>query len=71
MEAEDELDLSLETVKFCVSWLLLQVCRNPLYQFVRAWNCHRIKGRNGGIPNQLSANNRTTTIPQIHLGLIP
>ncbi len=63
MEADDELDLSQELVKFCISYIVLHVCRNALLQFVTAWNFHRIMGRNGGIPNLLAGNNRTTTLP--------
>ncbi len=63
LEADDELDLSQELVKFCISYIVLHVCRNALLQFVTTWNFHRIMGRNGGIPNLLAGNNRTTTLP--------
>lgn len=54
MEASGEIDISDNTVKFCVSWTTICVIAPALRAFVQAWNSHRIPGMSGGIPNLLA-----------------
>lgn len=63
MQANGELDLNEEWIKFCVSWVVLEVCRNPIIQFVNLWNFHCISGRTGGVPNELALNSCIARLP--------
>ena len=56
MEANGEIDMSNEITKFCVSSVSIMVISRAIDLFVSSWNCHRIPGRNGGIPNMLAQN---------------
>ena len=37
--------------------------RKPIEDFVQAWNCHRIPGTRGGVPNNLARNSSVTHLP--------
>ena len=50
-----------EITKFCVSWVTIHVMTNAIRSFIQAWNCHRIPGPEGGVPNILAAQNNHTT----------
>lgn len=54
MEVNNEINMQDEVVKFCVSWVSINVLQSPIANFVQSWNNHRIPGRRGGIPNQLA-----------------
>ena len=54
MEDEEVISMRNEVHKFCVSWVTIQVVAPAVTTFVRAWNSHRLPGRNGGIPNELA-----------------
>ena len=56
MEANQIIDMRDETVKFCVSWVTIQVAQPAIVNFIQSWNSHRIPGRAGGIPNHLRRN---------------
>ena len=63
MENAGDIDMTDNVVKFCVSWVTIKTLTPAIEAFVSAWNCHRIPGRNGGIPNMLArANNQVTPI---------
>jgi len=51
-----------DLTRFCVSWVTMWVMRAAIVQFIQAWNCHRIPGPNGGVPNTLACNSATTTL---------
>ena len=51
MEANQIIDMRDETVKFCVSWVTIQVAQPTIVKFVQSWNSYRIPGRAGGLPN--------------------
>ena len=44
MEARDEIDMTNDTIEFCVSWTTINVVKNAVHSFVLAWNAHRIPG---------------------------
>ena len=44
--------------RFCVPWVTIQVIAPAITVFVRAWNSHRLPGRNGGIPHELADRTR-------------
>ena len=54
MEIRDEIDMTNNTIKYCVSWTTINVIMKPTQTFVKDWNAHRIPGRRGGIPNRLA-----------------
>ena len=56
MEANQIIDMRDETVKFCVSWVTLQVAQPAIVNFIQSWNSDRIPGRAGGIPYHLRRN---------------
>lgn len=63
MEANGEKDMSNEVTRFCVSSVSIMVILRAVDHFISSWNCHRIPGRNGGIPNVLAQNaNRVTRL---------
>ena len=62
MESRDEIDMTNDTVKFCVSWTTINVVKNAVRSFVLAWNAHRIPG----IPNALASR-----APQTPTSVIP
>ena len=43
-------------MKFCVSWVTIQVAQPAIVNFIQSWNSHRIPGRAGGIPNHFRRN---------------
>ena len=53
MEGDEEIDMTDELTKFCVSWVTINVVSPAVKNFV-SWNFHRIPGRSGGIPNVLA-----------------
>ena len=55
MEGSDEIDMSNDIIKFCVSWTTISVIRPAIVAFLSAWNSHRIPGVCGGIPNTLAS----------------
>ena len=69
MESRDEIDMTNDTVKFCVSWTVINVIKNAVHNFVLAWNAHRIPGIRGGIPNILAS--RAPQVSRISASLIP
>ena len=44
MEARDEIDMTNNTIKYCVSWTTINVIMKPTQTFVKAWNAHRRGG---------------------------
>ena len=62
MENNEERCKGDETTKFCVSWVAIWAMQGAVKDFVQAWNCHRIPGCEGGIPNVLAAENCHTTL---------
>ncbi len=64
MESNGEIDMEDEVTKFCVSCVTIMAISNALADFVSAWNCLRIPGRNGGIPNMLAR--ATNQVTQLH-----
>lgn len=54
MENNGEIDMSDEVIKFCVSWVTINVMNDAVNMFIQAWNNHRIPGCNGGVPNTLA-----------------
>lgn len=61
MEGEEEIDMTDELTKFCVSWVTINVVSPAIKNFVGSWNSHRIPGRSGGIPNVLARVSNCTT----------
>ena len=55
MEGNDEINMTDEMVKFCVSWTTINVLKSPIAKFVAAWNAHRIPGVREGVPNSLAS----------------
>ena len=71
MESCGEIDMSNGVTKFCVSSVSIMVISKAVHNFVCSWNCHRIPGRNGGIPNVLAQNaNRVTQLSPIYVPTI-
>lgn len=54
MESRDEIDMTNDTVKFCVSWIVIN--------FVSSWNAHRIPGTRGGVSNMLASRSIQTAL---------
>ena len=63
MESSGEISMGDDTTKFCVSWVTICVMESAIKDFINAWNCHRIPGRNGGIPNKLALESRVSGVP--------
>ena len=64
MESRDEIDMTNDMVKFCVSWTVINVIEKAVHSFVLAWNAHRIPGRRGGVPNILASRSpQTASLP--------
>ena len=63
MEGAQEIDMSNNVVKFCVSWTTMKVITPALIRFVGSWNNHRIPGSSGGIPNDLASRRNAITPP--------
>lgn len=61
MEGNDEIDMTDDVVKFCVSWTTNQCHESAIDKFVAAWNTHRIPGICGGVPNVLFGRAPQTT----------
>lgn len=61
MEGNDEIDMTDDVVKFCVSWTTINVIKSAIGKFVAAWNAHRIPGIRGGVPNVLFGRAPQTT----------
>ena len=55
MENNEEINMGDEITKFCVSWVTISIMTNAIRSFIQAWNCHRIPGPEGGVPNTLAA----------------
>ena len=55
--------------KFAVSWATINVIFVPVTKFIQSWNCHRIPGSFGGIPNVLARTN--SCIPELNASDIP
>ena len=62
MENNEELSMGNEVTKFCVSWVTIRVMHDAIHTFIRAWNCHRIPGPEGGIPNTLAQNSHVNRL---------
>lgn len=69
MENEEVIDMQNPLHKFSVSWVTIHVVASPIQSFIRAWNCHRIPGQAGGIPNSLAQ--LTTQISALHPSNVP
>ena len=63
------IDMQNPLHKFSVSWVTIHVVASPIQSFIRAWNCHRIPGQAGGIPNSLAQ--LTTQISALHPSNVP
>ena len=50
LQAKEEFDFDDAVTKFCVSWLTMYICHDPLQHLVNSWNYHRIPGQNGCVP---------------------
>ena len=50
LQAREAFDFDDAVTKFCVSWLTMYTCHDPLQQVVDSWNFHRIPGHNGCVP---------------------
>ena len=61
MEGNDEIDMSDDIVKYCVSWMVINVIKHAVVNFIAAWNAHRIPGIRGGVPNVLASRSPQTT----------
>ena len=68
MKNNEEIDMSDE-IKFCVSWVSINVVSHAIHTFVEAWNSHRIPGLNGGIPNVLSI--QQSSVVHLHPTSVP
>ena len=55
MEGNEEIDMTDDVVKYCVSWTTINVVKPAIANFVTAWNAHRIPGFRGGVPNILAS----------------
>ena len=51
-----------DTVKFCVSWTVINVIEKPVCSFTLSWNAHHIPGTRGGVPNTLASRNPQTAL---------
>lgn len=67
MENNEEINMGDELVKFSVSWVTIRVMEGAIKNFIHAWNCHRIPGPQGGIPNTLAEQNNHVTHLLPHL----
>ncbi|KAJ7318444.1 hypothetical protein OS493_037967 [Desmophyllum pertusum] len=65
IQAKEEFDFGDAVTKFCVSWLTMYTCQDPLQQLVDSWNFHRIPGQNGCVPlENMLRSNRALKIPE-------
>ena len=57
LQAKEEFDFDDVVTQFCISWLTMYTCHNPLQQLVNCWNFHRFPG-NECVPleNMLQSN---------------
>ena len=62
MENNGEIDMEDGVTRFCVSRVSIMIVAIPIMNFISAWNCHRIPGRNGGIPNVLARNGQVSRL---------
>ena len=68
MESAEEINMGDEVTKFCVSWVTIHVMHNATQVIIRAWNCHRIPGTVGGVPNTLALeNNHVSRLPSTYI----
>ena len=58
LQAREAFDFDDAVTKFCVSWLTMYTCHDPLQQLVDSWNFYRIPGHNGCVllENMLQSN---------------
>ena len=64
MVIRNAIDLDSEVVKFCVSVILMSLCKIGMDRFISAWNCHHLPSR--GIPNLLQSHRNGTTAIHPH-----
>ena len=64
MVTRNMVDLDSEVVKFCVSSVLIPLCKIGMERFISAWNCHHLPSR--GIPNLLKSHCNGTTVIRPH-----
>ena len=64
MVTRNIVDLDSEVVKFCVSTVLILLCKIGMERFISAWNCHHLPSR--GIPNLLKSHRNGTTLIHPH-----
>ena len=69
MENEELINMQNPLHKFSVSWVTIHAIASPIQSFVAAWNCHRIPGQRGGIPNSLAQ--LTSQISGLHPSHVP
>ena len=55
MDQQEAVNMDDETTKFCVSYVLRQICSVGMIRMIEAWNNHHITRK--GIPNALHASN--------------
>ena len=60
MVTRNMVDLDSEVVKFCVSLVLIPLCKIGRKRFISVWNCHDLPSR--GIPNLLKSQCNGTTV---------
>lgn len=69
MENNEDIHMSNEVTKFCVSWVTIHVMQDAINTFVQSWNNHRIPGGRGGIPLNLAS--RANRVTPLHATSIP
>ena len=65
LQGKKHFDFDDAVIKFCVSWVTMYTCHEPLQQLVDSWNFHRIPGPNGCVPlENMLQSNRAVKIPE-------
>ena len=68
MERSEEIVMTNDVTKFCVSWVTINVVSPAVESFVSSWNAHRIPGRDGGIPIVLAwTRNQATHLQRLSI----
>ena len=68
MEGSEEIVMTNDVTKFCVSWVTINVVSPAVESFVSSWNAHRIPGRDGGIPIVLAwTRNQATHLQRLSI----
>ena len=64
LQAKEEFDFDDVVTWFCISWLTMYTCHNPLQQLVNCWNFHRIPGHECVTLENMLQSNRAVKIPK-------